>query len=262
MEKNGGAAESFGRLYGIVAALRSPGGCPWDREQTPKTLRGNVIEEAYELVEAIDVGDADHVREEAGDLYLLATMIAFMNEEAGAFSVADSLDEASERPLQAATADAVLAQWNDIKEKVEGRRRKDSLLDGVSRALPPLERAYRIQKKAAKAGFDWGKPEDVWAKAREELEEAESACEEASLSGDRDAIEEELGDLLFSAVNLARFLDVDPAVALHRTVEKFSRRFRHVEKRMAQAGKDLRSEHMPMMDGFWEEAKEIEGEGR
>lgn len=272
MDGKVGAAESFGRLYGIVAALRSPEGCPWDREQTPKSLRGNVIEEAYELVEAIDEGDAGHVREEAGDLYLLATMIAFMNEEAGAFSVADSLDSISDKLVrrhphvfgdaEASTPDAVLAQWNDIKEKVEGRRKKDSLLDGVSRALPPLERAYRIQKKAAKAGFDWGRPEEVWAKAREELGEAESACEAAARSGDRDAVEEELGDLLFSAINLARFLEVDPAVALHRTVEKFSRRFRHVERRMAEAGKDLRSEHMSMMDGFWEEAKEIEGEGR
>jgi tetrapyrrole methylase family protein / MazG family protein len=264
------AAGAFGRLYGIVARLRAPDGCPWDREQTPKSMRGNVIEEAYELVEAIDEGEAGHVREEVGDLYLLGTMIAYMHEEGGGFSVADSLDSISEKLVRrhphvfgeasAETPDAVLRQWNDIKEKVEGRRKKDSLLDEVSRALPPLERAYRIQRKAAKAGFDWARAEEVWAKAREELAEAESACERAAEAGDRDGVEEELGDLLFSAINLARFLEVDPAVALHRTVEKFSRRFRHVERRMAEAGRPLSAEHMALMDSYWEEAKA--GEGR
>jgi tetrapyrrole methylase family protein/MazG family protein len=226
------------------------------------------VEEAYELVEAIDEGDAAHVGEEAGDIYLLATMIAYMHEEKGDFSVADALAGLCDKLVrrhphvfgtsEAATSDAVLAQWNDIKEKVEGRRRKDSLLDEVSRALPPLERAYKVQKKAAKAGFDWAAAGEVWAKAREELGEAEEACERAARSGDRAALEGELGDLLFSAVNLSRFLGVDPALALHGTVENFSRRFRHVERRMAEAGKALAAEHMGMMDGFWEEAKRAE----
>jgi len=156
---------------------------------------------------------------------------------------------------EAGTPDAVVAQWNEIKEKVEGRRKKDSLLDEVSRALPPLERAYKVQKKAAKAGFDWARAAEVWGKAREELRESEEACERASKSGDRAALEDELGDLLFSAVNLSRFLGVDPALALHGAVEKFSRRFRHVERRMSEAGKALAAEHMGLMDGFWEEAK-------
>jgi tetrapyrrole methylase family protein/MazG family protein len=271
-DNNARAAEAFGRLHSIVARLRAPDGCPWDREQTPKSMRGNIIEEAYELVEAIDEADPPHVREEAGDLYLLATMVAYMNEEAGAFSVADTLDATSDKLVRRhphvfgnAKADdsaEVLRQWDEIKVKVEGRRKKDSLLDGVSKALPPLERAYKIQKKAAKAGFDWSRSAEVWAKAREELAEAEEACEQASLRGDRDAVEEELGDLLFSAINLARFLEVDPAVALHRTIEKFSRRFRHVERRMAEEGKSLGPEHMAAMDSFWEEAKRVEGEGR
>ncbi|HTX73204.1 MAG TPA: nucleoside triphosphate pyrophosphohydrolase [Rectinemataceae bacterium] len=267
-----GAAEAFGRLHSIVARLRGPDGCPWDREQTQKSIRGNIIEEAYELVEAIDEEDPAHIREEAGDLYLLATMVTYMSEEAGSFSVADALGTINDKLVRrhphvfgdalADSADKVLRQWEEIKVTVEGRRPKDSLLDEVSRALPPLERAYKIQKKAAKVGFDWSKSAEVWAKAREELREAEEACEQAALRGDRDAVEEELGDLLFSAINVARFLEVDPAVALHRTVEKFSRRFRHVEKRMAEAGKPLGPEHMAVMDSFWEEAKEIEGEGR
>jgi tetrapyrrole methylase family protein/MazG family protein len=235
-------------------------------------MRGSIIEEAYELVEAIDEGDGAHVREEAGDVFLLAAMVAYMHEEAGDFSVADALQAISDKLVrrhphvfgeaEAADSDAVLAQWQEIKEKVEGRRKKDSLLDDVSRALPPLERAFRIQKKAAKAGFDWGRIEEVWEKAREELAEAEEACGAAAASGDRDAVEDELGDLLFSTINLARFLEIDPAVALHRTVEKFSRRFRHVEKRMAETGKPLAAAHMGLMDSYWEEAKEIEGDGR
>jgi tetrapyrrole methylase family protein / MazG family protein len=283
----GKAAEAaFGRLYSIVARLRAPDGCPWDREQTPDSLRGSVIEEAYELVEAVDERDSSHVAEEAGDLFLLATMICYMYEQEGAFSVADSLAGIGAKLVRrhphvfgeavAETPDAVLKQWDEIKEKVEGRRGKDSLLDAVSRALPPLERAYKLQKKAAKAGFDWARPDEVWAKAREELLEAEQACSAlaagGAASGDvgndgseagrarRASLEEELGDLLFSAVNLSRFLKIDPAIALHAANEKFSRRFRHVEKRMAESGQAMAAEHMAVMDGFWEEAKAKEKE--
>jgi tetrapyrrole methylase family protein / MazG family protein len=262
------AAAAFKRLYSIVARLRAPDGCPWDREQTPKSLRGSVVEEAYELVEAIDEDDPAHVAEEAGDLFLLATMIPYMHEEAGGFSVADALSGIGDKLVRrhphvfgdatAENSDAVLKQWNEIKEKVEGRRKKDSLLDDVSRALPPLERAYKLQKKAAKAGFDWTQAKEVWAKAREELEETESACDAAAAGGDRDALEEELGDLLFSAVNLSRFLKVDPAIALHAANKKFSRRFRYVEKRMAEAGLALAQENMAKMDAYWDTAKALE----
>ena len=268
------AAAGFGRLYSIVARLRAPDGCPWDREQSPKSLRGSVVEEAYELVEAIDDGDAPHVAEEAGDLFLLATMICYMHEQEGAFSVADALSLIGDKLVRrhphvfgeavAETPAEVLKQWDEIKEKVEGRRRKDSVLDAVSRALPPLERAHKLQRKAAKAGFDWAQAQDVWAKAREELLEAEEACEAiaaAGPNGDRAALEEELGDLLFSAVNLSRFLEVDPAIALHSANEKFSRRFRQVERRMAESGLPLAAEHMAVMDGFWDEAKAAEKEG-
>jgi tetrapyrrole methylase family protein / MazG family protein len=262
------AGKAFARLYSIVARLRAPDGCPWDREQSPASLRGSVVEEAYELVEAIDEGDAPHVAEEAGDLFLLVTMIPYMFEQKGSFSVEDALVGIGDKLIRrhphvfaqavAETSDAVLRQWDDIKENVEGRRRKDSLLDAVSRALPPLERAYKLQKKAAKAGFDWASAAEVWAKAREELLESEEACEASAASGDSAALEEELGDLLFSAVNLSRFLKVDPAIALHAANEKFSRRFRQVERRMAEAGKPMSAENMAAMDGYWEEAKAAE----
>lgn len=260
--------DSFERLHGIVRTLRSPEGCPWDREQTPESLRGNLLEEAYELVEAIDEKDPAHVREEAGDLYLLVTMIAHMYEERGLFTVADSLDSISDKLIRrhphvfgngdAATPDAVIRQWNQIKETVEGRRPKDSVLDEVSRALPPLERAYKLQKKAAKAGFDWTDVQDVFAKLREEIAETEVA----RTCGNPEDVEAELGDILFTAVNLARALDVDPSLALHGAVERFSRRFRHVEKGMALEGLPLVSDNMARMDALWNEAKAEEPRGR
>jgi len=253
--------DAFERLHSIIRTLRSPEGCPWDREQTPESLRGNLLEEAYELVEAVDEKDPAHVREEAGDLYLLVTMIAHMYEERGLFTVAESLDSISEKLIRrhphvfadsdASTPDAVIRQWNEIKETVEGRRPKDSVLDSVSRALPPLERAYKLQKKAAKAGFDWTDVEDVLGKLREEIAETEEARD----SGNPAAVEAEIGDILFSAVNLSRFLGVDPSVALHGAVERFSRRFRYVEKGMAREGLPLSADNMARMDALWNEAK-------
>jgi tetrapyrrole methylase family protein / MazG family protein len=196
--------EAFGRLYEIVTKLRSPEGCPWDREQTPASIRGNLLEEAYECVEAINDGEPAHIQEELGDLYLLATMFAVMYEEAGSFTTADALGTISEKLIRrhphvfgdstADTPDAVIAQWNDIKEKVEGRRKKDSALDGVSRALPPLERAYKLQKAAAKVGFDWPDHDGNWDKLAEELEECRQVC--TAPETDQAAIEDELGDLL------------------------------------------------------------------
>ncbi len=274
------AGKAFSELYRIVARLRAPDGCPWDREQSPESLRGSLIEETYELVEAIDEADPAHVAEEAGDLFLLATMISYMHEERGLFAVSDALVGLAEKLIrrhphvfgnvEAKDSAEVLRQWGEIKEKVEGRRKKDSLLDGVPASLPPLERAYKLQKRAAKVGFDWTRSSDVWAKAREELHEAEEACEEAAGRGDREALEDELGDLLFSAINVARFLDIDPALALRRSLAKFERRFRHVETGMARSGKPLvpvagseeGSEELAArvaeMNRYWEEAKRAE----
>jgi len=273
------AAESFNRAYEIIKRLRAPDGCPWDREQTPASMRANLIEEAYECVEAINDDDKPHIREELGDVFLLAIFIGYMYEQSGEFSVADSLEELSEKLIRrhphvfgdAAAADSaeVLRQWDVIKETVEGRAKKDSVLDSVSKALPPLERSYKMQKKAAKAGFDWLKAEDVWDKLSEELAECREACDQVAAVRDQAAeeaakaaahahLEEELGDLLFSVVNISRFLEVDPSVALHRTIGKFDRRFRHVERRMKESGAAMVPETFGQMDLFWEEAKAIE----
>jgi tetrapyrrole methylase family protein/MazG family protein len=257
--------DAFLRVYEVMKKLRSPEGCPWDKEQTPASVRGNLVEEAYECVEAINSGDGPHVKEELGDVYLVATFMAYMYEQEGAFTVSDVLDGLADKLIRrhphvfgtnsgAETPDKVVAQWNDIKVTVEGKKPKDSVIDGVSQALPPLERAYKIQKKASKAGFDWNKAEDVWAKVREETEEAFSACAE----GNADKIEEELGDLFFSLVNLARFLKVDPSLALARALTKFSRRFKEVEKRMKEKGLALGQENFAAMDELWDTVKSEE----
>ncbi len=257
-------ARSFERLYEIMRKLRSPEGCPWDKEQTPKSIRGNLVEESYECVEAVSSGDLPHVKEEIGDVFLVSTFMAYMYEQEGSFSVADVLEEVSDKLVRrhphvfgdssADTPDKVIAQWKEIKVAKEGKKPKDSILDEVSHALPPLDRACKIQKKAAKAGFDWKKVEDVWAKVKEEADEAAAACR----TQNQDELEDELGDLLFSVVNVARFLEVDPSVALSRTIVKFTRRFKEVERRMKAQGLEPGPEHFELMDGLWNRIKDEE----
>jgi len=254
-------ADAFKSLYDVVARLRGPGGCPWDREQDSFSLRGNLIEETYECVEAIDEKDPAHVKEELGDVFLLATMIAYFHEEDGVFSVADALRGVSEKLVrrhphvfgEAKVRDSgeVFDNWAQIKVEQEGRRPKDSALDEVSSALPPLDRAWKLQKKAAKLGFDWPDAEGASAKIREELVEALEAVK----AGSREKTEEELGDLLFSVVNLCRHLKVEPSLALRRANGKFASRFKHVEKRMRETGQEMARENLGAMDRYWGEAK-------
>jgi tetrapyrrole methylase family protein/MazG family protein len=265
-------AEVFRKLYDIVVRLRSPDGCPWDREQTPFSLRKDLIEETYECVEAIDEQDPPHIREELGDIFLLVTMIAYMYEQEGHFTVGDVLEGVSEKlirrhphvfgglkgedgsPLSSAE---VLRHWDRIKVEQEGRKPKDSILDEVSRGLPPLDRAWKLQKKAAKAGFDWPDIRGVVSKIEEEIEEVLSAAEKNTTEAPsfQAALEGELGDLLFSAVNLCRYLGVEPSVALQRTNHKFTERFKHIEKRMKETGQAMTPQNLAVMDQYWKEAK-------
>jgi tetrapyrrole methylase family protein/MazG family protein len=252
-------SEAFKALYDTIVRLRGPDGCKWDREQTPSTLRGALIEETYECLEAIDENDPAHVAEELGDLYLLVTMIAYMHEQEGLFTVANALEKIKDKlirrhphvfgDVKVNNVAEILDNWAAIKVEQEGRKPKDSILDEVSSGLPPMDRAYALQKKAAKAGFDWPDMEEVIAKIREEIEEVKGAC----AHGD---VEEELGDLLFSCVNLCRFLKVEPSVALRRTNGKFVKRFKHVEKKMKESGQEMKKENLDIMDNFWNEAKE------
>jgi len=263
--------EAFNRLHETIRRLRAPGGCPWDREQTPETLRETLIEEAYETVEAITEGDADHVCEELGDVFLNAVMLSYMYEQLDSFTVTDVLETVSDKLIrrhphvfgetdgyagpgsgnETDTPEKVLNQWDEIKQKVEGRK-GSSALDGVSMGLPSLERAKKLQKRASKCGFDWEHSDDVWPKVDEELAE----LREAAAGGNPERIEEELGDVLFSLVNIARHLKVDPGVALTRTNAKFVKRFTHVESSMKEAGLPMDKDHLADMDRFWNELRD------
>lgn len=255
------AVDSFDHFLNIVKRLRAPDGCPWDLEQTPASLRGSLIEETYECVEAITEGESSHIREELGDVFLLACMISYMHEQAGLFSVSDVLDGIRDKlvrrhphvfgEVKAENSAEVLDNWARIKVLEEGRRPKDSALDEVSRALPPLERAFKLQKKAAKLGFDWPDAAGVFSKVEEELDEVKAAAK----ADGRAELEAELGDLLFSAVNLCRFLKVDPSAALCAANAKFTRRFRYVERRMKETGLTMEASTLQAMDRFWNAAK-------
>ena len=261
--------KSFERLYKIVLKLRSPEGCPWDKEQTPLTMRAPLIEETFEAVDAISNEDANHTKEELGDVFLNASMISSMYEENDDFGIVQVLNEVCDKIIRRhphvwkesegsssaiegseKNAEKVLEQWEAIKQRVEGRKKKSSL-EEISYGLPPLLRAYKIQKKAAKKGFDWKDSEGPWGKIQEELWE----LKEASKSLSQEEIQEELGDVLFSVVNLARHLKVDPVLALASTNEKFKRRFSYVEEKMETSGIEMNQENLEIMDKFWDEGK-------
>ena len=261
MEQNN---EAFGRLYDIVVRLRGPGGCPWDQEQTAYSLRSDLIEETYECIEAIDEKDPAHIREELGDIFLLVTMLAYIHEEENAFSLVDVLQTVCEKlvrrhphvfgEIKVRDSGEVLDNWAKIKVEQEGRKPKDSILDEVGSGFPPLDRAWKLQKKAAKAGFDWPNIEGVTEKIKEELAETMAAVTDGGESpGEK--TEEELGDLLFSVINLCRYLKVDPSVALRRTNSKFIRRFKYMEKKMKETGQEMKPENLGLMDRYWNAAK-------
>ena len=261
--------KSFERLYKIVQKLRSPEGCPWDKEQTPLTMRAPLIEETFEAVDAISNNETNHTKEELGDVFLNASMISSMYEENDDFSIVQVLNEVCDKIIRRhphvwkesegsssvvegseKNAEKVLEQWEAIKQRVEGRKKKSSL-EEISYGLPPLLRAYKIQKKAAKKGFDWKDTDGPWSKIQEELVE----LKEASKSLSQEEIQEELGDVLFSVVNLARHLKVDPVLALASTNEKFKRRFGYVEEKMESSGIEMKQENLEIMDKFWDEGK-------
>ena len=267
-------ASAFKALYDVVARLRGPGGCPWDIEQTPESLRGDLIEETYECIEAIDEKDSAHIKEELGDIFLLATMLAYIHEQENIFSVSDALVNVSEKLIRRhphVFGDAkfnnsaeVLDNWAKIKVEQEGRKPKDSILDEVKQGLPPLERAFKLQKKAAKVGFDWPDSEGVGSKIIEELGEVQAAIAAKQLddsASEKDVhaakLEEELGDLLFSVVNLCRFHNVEPSIALRRTNSKFIERFKFVEKQMKINGQEMKKENLDLMENFWIQAKSL-----
>ena len=252
------------RLREIVAKLRAPDGCPWDREQSHASLRGSVIEEAYEVTEAIDRADDAHLREELGDLLLLVVMHAQIAEEQGRFRFEEIASAAAEKLVRRHphvfgenkldTSDAVLKQWDEIKGQERAEKsgtEKGSALDGVSAALPALMRAEKIQKRAARVGFDWEDLHSVVEKIREETLEVEAEIE----SGEPGRLSEELGDLLFSVVNLTRKSGLDAELALTRATEKFTARFQKLEAEVARRGQVFAALSLREMDAIWNEMK-------
>ncbi|MBE0642926.1 MAG: nucleoside triphosphate pyrophosphohydrolase [Bacteroidetes bacterium] len=249
---------TFDELLSIMQRLRKE--CPWDREQTNDSIKGHTIEEAYEVVEAIDHGNDHDLRHELGDLLLHVVFHSRIAEEEGRFDINDVLGAIIEKLVRrhphifgdtkVEDSAEVLKNWEQIKME-EGR---ESVIDGVPRSLPALLKAHRMQDKASKIGFDWEHREDVWKKVQEELEELRDAVERRNGSD----MEEEVGDLLFSIVNFTRFIKVNPEDALRRTIDKFDRRFRHVERRVREAGIEPRNATLEEMDRYWDEAKAAE----
>lgn len=253
------AIEPVARLREIVARLRAPDGCPWDREQTHESLRAGLLEETYELIDAIDHADDSNLREELGDLLLHVVMHAQMASERGVFEFDAVATEICEKLIRrhphvfgdksAADSDEVLQQWEQIKraEKTE----RSSVLDGVPRALPALMRAQKVQKKASRVGFDWNAAAEVVAKVEEELDELQAAL----AAGSEAAVAEEMGDLLFSLVNLSRKLNLDPEMTLNAATDKFIARFRAVEQAATAAGKRVEECSADELNAYWDAEK-------
>jgi MazG family protein len=249
------------RLRQIMARLRGPEGCPWDREQTLESLGTFVIEEAYEVLEAIAAGLPGPLKEELGDLLFQIVFQARVAEEKGDFDLEDVMEAIGDKIVRRhphvfasgrlETSDQVLAQWERIKQEERRGSRDASLLSGVPGALPALLKALRISTKAARVGFDWDRIEDLLGKVEEEMAE----LREALRAGERTAVEEELGDLLFTIANVARKAGVDPEMALQGANRKFVARFRHVESRLKGEGRALAPEHRARMEALWQEAK-------
>ena len=247
-------------LEDIVRLLRAPGGCPWDREQTHASIRRNFLEEAYEAVEAIDEEDSDHLKEELGDVLLQVFLHARMEEEAGRFSLDDVADGICKKliyrhphvfgDVAVSGTDEVLTNWEALKRTEKHQETYTDTLEAVARSLPALWRAEKVQKKAKKAGFDWDDAQGALDKLSEEVEELKAAVAQGT------NIEEELGDLLFAAVNVSRFVKVDTEDALNAATDKFIRRFAQVE---ALAGdKPMPEMTLEELDKLWDEAKRME----
>ena len=254
---------SFENLVTIMSRLRGPGGCPWDAEQTHESLTRYLLEEAYEVIEAIELKSTDHLKEELGDLLLQPLFHAAIAEEAGNFTIHDVIQTLCEKlirrhphvfgAMEISDSSAQIENWERIKKNEKGTERS-SALSGVPSHLPALMKAQKITEKAARVGFDWEHVDHVVAKVMEELHE----FEEAMASGDNERMEAELGDLLFAIVNLGRFLSINPEEALRKTINRFQSRFQHVENSLHARGQQMSATPLEEMDCLWEEAKKRE----
>ena len=261
MEK---AGELFRGLVEIIAKLRSEDGCPWDRQQTHDSLKSGLIEEAYEVVDAIDEKKDEKLEEELGDLLMQVLLNAQIAQDDDRFNICGVIQKISDKlerrhphvfgDVQINSAHEVVKNWEAIKSQEHGNRDRKSLMDGVPLHLPALMKARKVQAKASEVGFDWQEAEGVLEKVEEEIEELKASISAADPHG----IAEEIGDILFSIVNLSRFLDVEPEGALGKTTAKFMRRFRQMEEEIAAQGKSITDYDLTALDELWEAAKEME----
>ncbi|HON10398.1 MAG TPA: nucleoside triphosphate pyrophosphohydrolase [Chitinispirillaceae bacterium] len=253
------------RLIDIVAKLRSPGGCPWDREQTHKSILSCFLDEMYEFFEAVDEKDDYKMKEELGDLLLQIVLHSRMAEEEGKFSIEDVAYEICEKLIrrhphvfgetQVSSSTEVIHNWERIKKGEKGKEHRKYLVDDIPEALPALFKAEKMQRRVARVGFDWKDTKPVFDKVEEEFRE----FREAILKGDQENADEELGDILFALVNVARHHRISAEDALRRTTVKFSGRFRYIEDRFRESGKDISGATLEEMDRYWEESKKIIG---
>ena len=260
------AAEAFQRLVDIVATLRSPGGCPWDREQTIDSLKPYVIEETFEVVEAIDGHDHAAIREEVGDFLFEGVLLSQVEQDGGHFTVADALTSVSEKLVRRhphvfardagepaiESAGAVVKKWEELKALERGGRPK-ALLGGVPEALPSLLRADQISRRAASVGFDWQRADDVVEKIQEEIREIKAVVKEEQSDSAR--MEEEVGDLLFAIANLSRKLGVEPETALRKANAKFTKRFTEMEKAIEGSGRAMKEMTLDELEAEWQAVK-------
>ncbi len=251
----------FKEFLKTVETLRSERGCPWDREQTMESMRGNIIEEAYEVVEAIDGKDSEKLKEELGDLLLQVVFLSQIAKEEKKFTIYEVIEAINKKlikrhphvfgNLEVKDTKEVLRNWAEIKRKEKGRR---SVLDGIPKYLPQLYRAKRIQEKVSRVGFDWNRWEEVYEKIFEELEEVKSAIK----SGNHEDIENEIGDLLFAVVNLGRFLNLNAEDALRKANKRFIKRWMEMEEMSLKEGKDITEMKIDELSELWEASKEKE----
>lgn len=255
---------NFYDLVEIVKKLRAPGGCPWDMEQDHHSIRQNFIEEVYEAIEAIDSEDTELLKEELGDVLLQVVFHAEMESEKNSFDIDEVSDDICKKLIirhphvfsnvKADTTDQVLKNWDAIKMKTKSQNSQSEVLKGISRSLPSLMRSQKIQQKAAKVGFDWDSVDGAMDKLDEELLELREAIKE----NDSTHIEEELGDVLFSTVNIARFVHTDSEKALYNACEKFIRRFSKMEKLANEKKIKMDEADLTTLDELWEQAKQME----
>lgn len=277
-------SQAFEKLVALVAQLRGPNGCAWDRKQTHDSLKPYLVEESYEVLEALDQKDSRKLREELGDLLLQVLLHAEIEDELQQFNIQDVITALSEKLIRrhphvfgkgdeaepSLNPDQVITQWEKIKQSERSTQGNgDSILEGVPASLPALLRAYQVQKRASRVGFDWEKPEQVVEKLDEELQELREASnqhqsqhmpspQEPHTSSSLEAIEEEFGDVLFTIANLARFLKVNPEEALRKACNRFVHRFVDMEQQASAAGKALQQLTPEEWETFWEAAKKRE----